>query len=432
MSAFSMGSHLMQLLRSQWWPEEKLRRFQNQRLRAIVLYAYETIPLYHEKFKAAGVRPEQIKTTADLPKIPVLTKQEIQQNYPKNIVASHVDIAHCWTPYTSGSTGNPVTIVYDGPAESFQKACALRPNLSCGQGLFDKWAVIASPRTIARKEQKLWFQKFGLFSQECLSLFETPQSLVTSLEKINPDVLDGYTSSLYLIAQEIQRTGNHKIHPHLVYTTSELLTPQMRSFMNSVFNLDLYDQFGNVEMGRTAWECPEHAGFHMDMEAVVTEFIKDGEQVSDGERGEIVYTNLYNYAMPFIRLRTQDVGVPTRDHCPCGRNLPLMKVLEGRVDDFITLPNGRVLPPITWIILLMYNRIDQYKVIQETINELRVQIIPKQDFSEDSIQKIHDDVVRATDNLVKVTIEPVTEIPREKSGKIRPIVSKVKWTGCCA
>jgi phenylacetate-CoA ligase len=431
MSAFSMGMQLMQLQRSQWWPEEKLHRYQDQRLRAIIKYAYETIPLYHQKFKAAGIHPDQIKTVSDLPKIPVLTKQEIQQNYPTNIIAPHIDIKNCWTPFTSGSTGNPVTIVYDDSAESFQKACALRPNLACGQRLFDSWAVIASPRTITRKKKKRWFQKFGLFSQVCFSLFETPQTHVAELEKINPDILDGYTTSLYLIAQEIKRTDNHKIHPHLVYTTSELLTPQMRTFMNDVFNLEVYDQFGSVEMGRTAWECPEHTGYHMDMEAVVSEFIRDGEQVTSGERGEIVYTNLYNYAMPFIRLRTQDVSIPSNERCPCGRTLPLMKLIEGRVDDFIILPNGRLLPPVTWIILLMYNRIDQFKVIQETVNELRVQVVPKQDMAPDALQKIHDDVVKTTENLVNITIEPVTEIKREPSGKTRPIVSKVKWTGCC-
>jgi phenylacetate-CoA ligase len=431
MSAFNMGVQLIQLQRSQWWPEEKLRRYQEQRLRAIVKYAYETIPLYHQKFKAAGVYPDQIRTISDLPKIPVLTKQEIQQNYPHNIVASHIDLSRCWKPFTSGSTGNPVTIVYDDQAESFQKACALRPNLACGQRLFDTWAVIASPRTIARKLHKRWFQQFGLFSQVCFSLFDTPQTTIAELEKVKPDILDGYTSSIYLIAKEIERTDNHKIHPRLIYTTSELLTPQMRSYINKVFDVDVYDQFGSVEMGRTAWECPEHTGLHMDSEAVVTEFIKDGEQVSSGERGEIVYTNLYNYSMPFIRLRTQDVSVPTSDRCPCGRTLPLMKIIEGRTDDFITLPNGRVLPPITWIILLMYNKIDQYKVIQESINELRIQVVPKKDMTPDTLQKIHDDVRKATDNLVKVTIESVEEIPREPSGKVRPIVSKVKWTGCC-
>jgi len=153
--------NLYKLMKSQWKPYKELKELQEKKLRAIVRYAYQNIPLYHEKFKTAGTRPEEIKTIEDLTKLPFTTKSEIQANFPEKVIAPHVDLSKCWTPRTSGSTGKPLTIVYDEQAEDFEKATALRPNLSCGQGLLDKWIVITSPHHI--KDKKRWFQRVGFF-----------------------------------------------------------------------------------------------------------------------------------------------------------------------------------------------------------------------------------------------------------------------------
>jgi len=426
MSNIRKAWNLFKLMRSQWWSFEDLRELQEKKLRAIVKYAYENIPLYHEKYKDAGVMPEDIRTTKDLVKLPFITKADIINNYPNRIVAPGIDINKCWTSNTSGTTGTPMSVAYDTNAEDFEKATALRPNLNCGQKFFDKWAVITCPDHIGHKK---WFQKFGLFSQEQISLFEDTKKQVQLLEKINPDILDGYSSSLYLIAKEIQASANKKVNPKIIYGTAEMLTAKMRGFINSVFNVEMFDQFGCVEMGRTAWECPEHSGYHIDMEAVVMEFIKDNEQVEYGERGEIVYTNLYNYAMPFIRYTSGDVGIPTDEKCPCGRSLPLMKILEGRKDAFMQTPDGRIIVPTVWIILLMHYTFEQYKVIQETINKINIQIAPGRDFKLENIPKIKNDVSKLMGPEVIVDIQIVTEIPREKSGKIKPIVSKLANVG---
>lgn len=418
--------NLMKLMRSQWWSYKDLKNLQEKKLKAIVKYSYENIPLYHKKFKDAGIMPGEIKTVKDLTKLPFLTKYDIINNYPTGIVSPLIDINKCWVSHTSGTTGRPMTVLYDINAEDFEKATALRPNLNCGQKLFDKWAVITCPDHIGYKK---WFQRFGLFSQKQISLFEDIKKQVLLLEKINPDILDGYSSSLYLIAKEINENGNKNIKPKIVFSTSETLTKKMRTFVNSVFNVDMFDQFGCVEMGRTAWECQEHSGYHIDMEAIVMEFIKDNEQLSSGERGEIVYTNLYNYAMPLIRYKIEDVGIPSDEKCPCGRGLPLMKILDGRKDAFIKTPDGRTFSPIVWIIILMQYDIDQYQVIQETINQIYIKIVPKRDFKLETITKIKSDINKLLGPEVIIEIQIVDEIPREKSGKIKPIVSKLKDIG---
>jgi phenylacetate-CoA ligase len=414
--------NLLKLMRSQWWSLEKLQSLQEKKLRRIIDFCYHTIPLYHDKFKAAGIRPGDIRSLHDLKKIPFVTKQEIQENFPKRIVAPRVNMDTCWKVHTSGSTGRPMTVVYDASAEDFEKATALRPNLSCGQKLHDRWAVITYPDRIVEKQ---WFQKIGILSPSYISLFDEVTTQLSFLERFKPDVLDGYSSNLYLLAQEVQKRGDEVFAPRMIYGTSETLTPQMRATVNAAFKVRMFDQYGGVEMGRTAWECPEHTGYHMDMESVIMEFIREEETVSPGERGEIVYTNLYNYAMPFLRYKCGDIGIPSDEKCSCGRGLPLMKSLEGRKDSFILLPSGRIFPPTTWIIVLMKHPIQQFKVIQHTIDHIEILIVPGNTFSEEECTKIKEETKEVLKEEVEIEITLVKEIPREKSGKLRCFQSKV-------
>jgi len=220
--------------------------------------------------------------------------------------------------------------------------------------------------------------------------------------------------------------GNDKIHPKIIFTTAELLTDDMRKYVESVFGVKVYDQFGCVELARTAWECPEHCGYHIDMDAVVMEFLRDGEAVTPGERGEIVYTGLYQHAMPFIRYAVGDIGIPSDEKCPCGRGLPMMKLVEGRTDAFVQVPDGRVFSPIIWTILLRpFLEISQFKVIQEKKNLIKVQIVKGKGFMEKTIDRVKRDIKNVLGEDMHIEVEFVDEIPRE-AGKVRSVVSKIK------
>ena len=415
--------YLHKVMKQQWLKTTELEEIQQKMLRGIIKHAYENVPFYHRKFRAAGIKPEDIKTVDDLQKIPITTKQELRDNFPGTI-AKGVDLNKCDVSKTSGSTGIPLTVYYSEKDDDYEKAIALRPNLSCGQKIRDKWIVITSPDHIAPKK---WFQKLRIFAPEFISLLGNVKEQISILEKFQPEVLDGYASSIYLLAKEIKETGNDKIHTKLIFTTAELLTSDIRKYIESVFGVKVYDQFGCVELARTAWECPEHRGYHIDMDAVVMEFIKDGEQVASGERGEIVYTGLYQHAMPFIRYAVGDIGIPSDEKCPCGRGLPLMKVLEGRTDAFVQVLDGRVFSPIIWTILLKpFLEIAQFKVIQEKIDLIKVQIVKGKGFSQETIDLVKKDIRNVLGEDMHVETELVDEIPRERSGKVRSVVSKVK------
>lgn len=282
--------YLNKVMKQQWLKTSELEEIQQRMLRRTIKHAYENVPLYHRKFKSVRVTPDDIKTVDDLKKIPVTTKQELKDNFPDGVVAKGVDINKCDVRKTSGSTGIPLSVVYNEKDDDYSKAIYLRPNLSCGQKIRDKWAYITAPHHLLKP--KKWFQQFGILAPRYMSMFDDLNKQIAFLGGFNPDVLDGYSSAIYLLAKEIERTESDKIHPRLIFTTAELLTDDMRRYSESIFGVNVYNQFGCIEVNRTAWECPERCGYHTDIDSVVMEFLRDGEVVALGERGEIVYTSV--------------------------------------------------------------------------------------------------------------------------------------------
>lgn len=421
MGVFHKVWNLHNLMRNQWRSYEDLRELQNKKLRAIIKHAYKNVPFYHHKFREAGIRPNDIKTVRDLIKIPITTKREVQRFY-QGLLSKGVNLNKCVTSDTSGSTGTPLTIVYDEKADDYEKAVALRPNLSCGQKIRDKWVVITTPVHI---KPKRWFQRVGVFNPVYISIMMKTHEQLNIIRSVHPDIVDGYPSQIYLIAKEIHERGLDEIKLKIVFSTAESLDDKTREYISTVLDAEVYDQFGCVEVGRTAWECPERAGYHIDVDSVVTEFIEAGEQVESGESGEIVYTCLYNYAMPLIRYAVGDVGIPSDEKCPCGRGLPLMKILLGRKSDFLTSSSGELVSPFTLSPIMKHTKgIEEYRIIQEKEDRIKVQI-KASNVSHETINQIEVGIRNILGKHTIVYFEFLNEIPRDHSGKLRRVVSKV-------
>ncbi len=207
-----------------------------------------------------------------------------------------------------------------------------------------------------------------------------------------------------------------------------MLMENMRKTIESTFQQKIYDQFGCVELGRTAWECPEHSGYHMDMDSVFMEFIKNGEEVSPGERGEIIYTGLYNYTMPLIRYSIGDVAIPSDEKCNCGRGLKLMESVEGRKDSFIQTPSGKIYSPIIWTIILRpFSQINQFKVTQEKIDHITIEIAKTKDFTDETLTAVKERIDQYLGQEdVHFEFVLVDEISRKGNKKLKSVESKLK------
>ena len=165
---------------------------------------------------------------------------------------------------------------------------------------------------------------------------------------------------------------------------------------------------------------------HITSENVIVEIIKDNRPAKPDEDGEIVITHLDNYAMPFIRYRTGDIGRQTNETCPCGRGLEIIKDIKGRTTDFIIAPDGRWVHGLALIYVLRdIPGVLQYQIIQEDVDSIRILIVINDDFPPNGVEQIRESVVARLGSDVQVDVEQVSEITPDPSGKFRYVISWV-------
>jgi len=419
--------HLWKTRKAQRLSISELEELENRKLRAIVKHAYEKVPYYHKLFSSVRVKPEDIKTKADLIKIPITTRKILQKLPITERVARFVDISKCIKSRTSGSTGEPLDVFLSTRELSYRIAMQTRVY---GLNLINKKANIVSPEIFGRKGSYVKiFRKslnyMGLWRRYDLSIFEEPQELALKLMKIKPDVIEALPSIMKLIAQYVKQMDIHGIAPKLIFTRAELLSKEDRNQIETAFSGKITDLYGIVEFGILAWECEKHQGYHINSDIVMVEAVKDNQQVY-GQEGQIVCTDLTNYTTPFIRYALRDIAILSQERCHCGRSLPLIRLVQGRSDDFITSSSGKIISPILLEVnLKKIDGIRQYKLMQEKINSFNVQIVKGQDFKEGRIEEFKSVLRKILGKEIEIDVNIVDEIPREKSGKIRPIMSKV-------
>ena len=212
----------------------------------------------------------------------------------------------------------------------------------------------------------------------------------------------------------------------VAFVTSERLYDEQRQQISKTFGCRVANGYGGRDAGFIAHECPQ-GGMHITAEDIVVEIVdQQGVPLPDGEAGEIVITHLATAAFPFIRYRTGDVGVLDNKTCSCGRGLPLLKEIQGRSTDFLIAQNGSVMHGLALIYILRdLPQVRNFKIVQESLDLTRVLLVLAGGLG----SELTDEIVRGfkarLGQEVEIVIEEVAEIPAEKSGKFRYVVSKV-------
>ncbi len=429
-TALSLFYYFWKIRNNQRLTPSELEKLQNRKLRAIIKHAYENVPYYHRLFNSVNLSPEDIRTKEDLVKIPITSRRTIQELPIGERVTKGVNISKCMRCRTSGSSGIPLDVFLSKKEMSYRIAMQTRVyglNLTHKKvNMLDREPLPAqgSPATIFRILKK-YLNKLGLWRRYYFSLFEEPQELVSKLLEIKPDVIETQPSTLRLISKFLRENNLRGISPKSIFTRAELLSKEDRERIESVFNIKLTDLYGTTEFGIVAWECEKHRGYHINSDIVVMEAIRDDKQVY-GQEGQVICTDLINYTMPFIRYALGDVVVLSKEKCSCGRNFPIIELVEGRSNDFVTLASGRILSPL--LLLLCLEKIDgisQYRLIQEKIDMFNVQIVKGRNFKEAALDKIRRKLRELLGKNAQINVDMVRELPKDKSGKVHPVVSRV-------
>jgi len=424
--------YIHDMMKRAYWPRSKLLDYQNKRLRHLIRHSYESVSFYHERFRRANVRPEDIRTIQDLNRLPIVRKNEIKGN-SHSFVSREYEISSLRPLLTSGSTGTPLQVLISRDEDSFRKAKHLRANLSCGHMPFDRWVTITSPSHFS--ETTKLQRTLGIYAPRFVSVFDQVPKQLSTIEKMRPEVLDGYSSSLFLLAKEIERSGSTVIKPKIVFGGAELTDNASRDFIEKTLNVPFYDQYATIEFERMAWQCTAKSCYHMDSDAIVMQFVdQNGEEVSEGESGEVICTSLFSYAMPFIRYAVGDIGTLSSGECSCGRQLPLMKIIEGRSDSLLLLPKGRTLSPRTFTIAVnkfsLSRYFEQFRVIQKKTDYFKIQIKIQGDSTKKTAIEaglpVHlKKMLNVETDEIRFEIEFVDEIPLDKSGKLMIVTSEL-------
>jgi phenylacetate-CoA ligase len=419
------------LNKTQWWNSSELKKLQFLRLKSILKHAYKNVPFYHETFKKLNFKPENVTSVNDLNKLPILTKEIINKNI-HNLYATNYSKDTLIPSYTSGSTGTPMKFYINHRWGASNMGAAYRCWEWAGYKPGDKIAYLWGASRDIRDSKRIEKIRNYLLRVKYLDAFNlTQENMAASakiLSKFKPKIIHTYASTIFLFSEYLKKEGINYIKPQAILTTADMLFKHQRKAIENVFDCEVFDYYSGRETTLQAAECSEHTGYHLSIENAVIEFIKKNEHVSSGETGKIILTDLCNYAMPFIRYEIGDLGVPSDESCPCGRKLPIMKSLKGRIFDFIITPEGKYIPgEFFHYIIIDYHiySIKEFQIIQKSVNKLIVYIVKNSNEKTDDINRFIALIQKEVGEKVEIELEYTSSIKRTPSGKLRHVISNV-------
>lgn len=420
-----------ELLRSQWKPYHEQREDQENQLRHMINFAYKNVPYYHKIFRELQLKPSDINTIKDLEKLPIITKRIIKENW-EDIKPIYLKNMKYYIDSTGGSTGTPFQYRLLKFDRFLAGAMLYRGWGYAGYELGDRMVFLAgssldvgSKSFLIKKAHEISrnLRKMSSFEMGTSDL----QKYISIINSFKPKYLRGYPSSINFFANYILDNDANIQPPNAIFTTSEKLLPNMRERIEETFGCEVYDGYGLNDGGVSAFECSRHNGLHIDTERSVMEVVDDtGAQIEDGV-GRILATSLHNYAMPFIRYDTGDMGHIVEDFCSCGRGSRLLKEVIGRSVDILRTPEGKSVHG--WFLLYIFweygKGIKEYQVIQEKLDKLVIKIVPEDSFDGKQLDIIKD-IINKKSKGWTVEFKFVTEIMKTNAGKYKFIISELE------
>jgi phenylacetate-CoA ligase len=374
----------------------------------------------------------------DFARIPLLTKNDLRSHREAMISSQYRD-APLHRKKTSGSTGVAVEVFVDEAAQQFKRACTMRSDEWSGWRLGERIAAIwGNPqvRTDWKGRLRRALLERDYVYLDTLKMDEAAiGSFIDALVRTPPSLLFGHAHSLHLVAAYIKaKRPNVRICPRGVISTCMVLHDWERRTIEEVFQCKVTNRYGCEEVSLIACECERHNGLHINADGIYLEVLRsDGTPCPPGEPGMIVVTDLVNRAMPIIRYQVGDMGVLSDRQCPCGRTLPLLEKIEGRVADYVLTPRGELISGIslTENFAVMVPGIAQLQIVQEEVDRFLFRIVKGSDFGQQSLDTIQSLVAERFGPDVRYVCEYLDRIPQEPSGKYRFCISKVEKTFAC-
>lgn len=429
-------SDYQMLRKTQWLPADQITKLQEIKLRQLIHHAYHHVHYYREIFDQAGLRPEDIQTVDDLGKLPLLDKDKVRKHLHFSLMSDNHRKDRIVAIQTSGSTGEPFTCYVDKSQLEMRWAATQRGMDWTGYRFGDKQA-------------RLWHQNIGMTRMQvareklcaflCRRMFipafemsdKTLPRTIRKLEKYQPVLMDGYAESFNFLAHYIRSKSLPAFKPKSIVSSAQILPEKSRKTLESTFDCQVFDKYGSREFSGIAYEGPAHDGKHIVAENYIVEILVEGRKALPGEIGEVVITDLNNYCMPFIRYRIGDLAraVDPGQRSACGRELPRIGEIEGRVQSIIFGADGIYVPSSLFGHFFKdYEHIIRfYQVVQEKEGAVTLKVVKALRFEDAQFRSMLEKLQLILGKGTDIQVEFVDEIPMVRTGKRQVCVSKLDF-----
>jgi phenylacetate-CoA ligase len=437
-----IGVRVAELRENQWRSRDELEATAVTRLRQLLQHAGAHVPFYRRLLGDAGVRPEDIRSLADLSRVPVTTKPALRSAGLEQTTADNLPASRRWPITTLGSSGTPFPFHADLAAEDTRIATYLLALEWAGVGVWDVEVKVGSPY----RDFTWMYPRSGRLGQLGRRLLlgqrsgrlEVPRPTHEDLQRLvretagrRPWFLRGCPSVIALLGDRFLRAGaTLPTSPKAIMSRGETLTVARRATIEEAFRRPVVDHYATNEVPHLAQSCPDgEAGLHiLGDRAIVRVARDDGLAASPGEAGRVLLTDLENYAMPFINYAVGDRAVVGRP-CACGRGLPVLAALDGREAEIIRLPAGREISTFT-VDAFMRRQSDlrtfrEYQIVQTARDRVEIRLVATPEFTPRAADHLREGFGTFLGAGVTVAVVAVDAIPSEPSGKRFAVKSEV-------
>lgn len=429
------GEHVKQYLeeleKTQWYTPAELKALQWEKLKNLLVHAYQNVPWYNHKFREKKLTPKDISKPKDLKLLPVLTKSDLRDN--ASFLRAQNYKAKVTIAKTSGSTGISIKFPKDRKSSGYGRAVMYRGHRWHGVDAGDKEAKLywVSMGLKGRMVQSFGDYFLNRFRQTHFKLTETVMiDFYRKMKKNKPQYIMGYPSMIYECAYYLKENNLiEQFDLKMIKVTAETLFDYQKELIESVFGCSVVNEYGAAEVGLMGFECPKH-NIHVLSECV---FVEESDDTSLEGKHEFIVTDLNNFAFPIIRYKLGDSGKLSEKICSCGRGHQLLETVQGRISDIVYKADGTPVHSSLFSYILkeltkLEAGIKQYKVYQHSLGHLWIEIVKDSHFTKDSELMLEEIIRKTFDQDTRMEIDFVNEITRDKSGKLRYFESKITST----
>ena len=419
--------------RSQWLDSDALEELQGAKLRKLVTHAYWHVPYYRRVMDELGIEPGDIRRVQDLRELPLLSKDVVRQRFYSDLMSDHHDKKAVLRVSTSGSTGEPLSCWVDRRQLELRWAATLR-GLEWAGYRFGDCSVRLWHQNIGMDRTQVWKEKLDswLCRRKLVPAFEFDPERVRAMEDVirrhRPRLVEGYAESFHYLARSSLDPDLRGLGIRGLVSSAQTLDAGSRKTIEEAFGAKVFDKYGSREFSGIAYEC-DAGRRHVVAESYVVEILVEGRPAEPGELGEVVVTDLNNFVMPFVRYQIGDLAyaVDNREPCPCGRSLPRIGDIEGRVQSIVLGANGRAVPSSFFFHLLKdYGyALSRFQIEQAAPGSIVFRYIPADRFHPRVLEELAARMRRHLGGEMEIVPQPVDRIEMVRTGKYRAVVNRV-------